>query len=541
MRLPDQQQWHALDRLLDELLGLEPAARNQRLQHLAVRQPELIKPLRRLLAGAEDSGTLDHILGEALPLLAELNTLPAQQRFGPWRLCSALGHGGMAQVFHAERSNGGFEQKVALKLLWPGLAQGDVLARFEQERQILASLDDPRIARLIDGGITREGRPWLAMEYVDGLAVDRYCDQHRLGVDQRLELFCQITAAVSTAHRSLVVHRDLKPANVLIETESGRVKLLDFGIAKMLDGNALPNAAPATRRIERLLTPEYASPEQLTESPITTATDIYQLGALLFELLTAQAPHRRRGLGSAEFEALVLASEAPRPSARVRSLGHDEAHSLAQARGLTRKSLMRRLRGDLDAIVERAMAREPKARYTSVDALQADIQAALTKRPVTARRGRSLYRVGRFMQRHRYGLALSALAGVTLLAGAAVYFEQTNRIKEEAETNQAVLSFLENVLYGGNPYEAAQRPLIPASVIEDTASRAVTGLADQPLAQVRVFNTLGQVYLSRGETQRSLELLYQARVIASAQKLTRELGRTQLSIAKANNGAQASQ
>jgi eukaryotic-like serine/threonine-protein kinase len=524
MHLPEGQSWETIDSLLDELLDLEPDERRRRLEALPDEAPELVEPLKKLLAGLEDLHTLDGVLSRALSFLAEQDPLPVQRRLGPWRLLSEIGRGGMAQVFLAERADGAYQQQAALKLLWPGMASASVLARFEQERQILASLDDSRIARLIDGGISDDGQPWLAMEYVQGLPVDDYCDQHRLGIDERLELFCQIAAAVGAAHRRLVVHRDIKPANVLVAADpisaeekaavSGKnpasIKLLDFGIAKLLDDNAMPHAAPATRRAERLLTPEYASPEQLTDSPVTTASDVYQLGALLFQLLTGQPPHRRKGVSTAEFEAGVLGHSPPRPSARVRALDNTTAEAVAATRGVTPKSLVRRLRGDLDAIVAQAMAIDPEARYESADALRKDVLRVLQALPVHARPARGLYQTGKFLRRHWAGVGAAMLIAVVVMAGFAGTAWQARIAATEARKAGEIKNFLIELFEVNVPEISGGREITARELLNDGAERIRRGLIADPEIQAELSSILGSIYIRLGEFTAAEPLLREA-------------------------------
>lgn len=516
MQFRDEQNWHRLDSLLDELLALDGPAREQRLEAIAHDAPALLKPLKRLLASSGHGHTLDEVLGEALAFLSKRDARPKQQRLGPWRLLSELGRGGMAQVFLAERADGAWEQKAAVKLLWPGMAGSDVLARFEQERQILAAMDDARIARLIDGGLTEDGRPWLAMEYVEGRPVDQFCDQQQLGIEGRLTLFCEIAAAVGAAHRRLIVHRDIKPANVLI-TEKGQVKLLDFGIAKLLDEDAMPHAAPATRRAERLLTPEYASPEQLTESPITTASDVYQLGALLFQLLTGEPPHRRRGLSTAEFEQQVLAADPSRPSVRVRALEGDTADQHARARGLARKGLIHRLRGDLDAIVMKALRNEPQRRYGSVAELVDDVNGYLSGLPVRARPETLRYQAGKFVRRHLAGVTAGAVFALLLIAYAITITGQArqlayqrDQVRIEAVKAERVRDFLLGLFAAADPY-GDNRTEVTAGQLVDAGVEQIRGdLDEEPEIRAEMLGTLGDVLMGLAAHDRAEDLVGEA-------------------------------
>jgi serine/threonine-protein kinase len=353
---------------------------------------------------------------------------PAPARVGRWRLGAELGRGGMGVVYRAERDDGLFRQTAAVKLLTRGPEHAGLVRRFEAERQILATLAHPNVARLLDGGVADDGRPYLVMEYVDGLPVTRHCDERRLGVDARLRLFADACRAVAHAHARLVVHRDLKPANILVDRD-GRVKLLDFGIAKLLGGpppgaapgDGGPDAAPVpnaeTRAGQHPMTPAYASPEQVRGAPATTATDVYGLGLVLYELLCGRPAQRPAGGSYDEVARAVLTDEPARPSAAPAGAAGDapDPAAVAAARGTTPARLARRLRGDLDAVVLRALAKDPARRYASADALAADVERHLAGLPVAARGDRPLYVAGTFVRRHRAGVAAAA-AFVALLA-----------------------------------------------------------------------------------------------------------------------------
>ena len=328
---------------------------------------------------------------------------------GAYRVVREIGRGGMGVVYLAERADGQFEQRVALKLVRAGLHFGRYIQRFLRERRILARLQHPCIAGLLDGGVTQDGRPFLVMEYVEGVPLTSHCDRNAMGIEARLRLFVDSCAAVQYAHRNLVVHRDLKPANILV-TADGRVKLLDFGIARLLEPELTEVTFTSTEFGFRAMTPEYAAPEQVSGDTITTATDVYALGAVLYELLSGHRPHRfaRR---TVEEIARVLTFEPPRPpSARVDDVDEEHgdengvrqaAERIATERATTTDRLRRQLRDDLDAIVLTALRTEPERRYPSAQALLDDITRHLSGLPVSARKDSLRYRVGRFVRRNR--------------------------------------------------------------------------------------------------------------------------------------------
>ena len=355
------------------------------------------------------------------------------------------------------------------------------------------------------------------MEYVQGLPIDQFCDQHRLGIDDRLELFCQIAGAVGAAHRCLVVHRDIKPANILVASDPPSLKLLDFGIAKLLDENAMPHAAPATRRAERLLTPEYASPEQLTESPITTASDVYQLGALLFHLLTGEPPHRRQGLSTAEFEDRVLTGNPPYPSARIRALDEDAAQAAAHARGLNRKALIHRLRGDLDAIVMNAMANSPEQRYRSVELMMADVESHLRAQPIKARQPTLSYRAGRFLNRHKWGVSAAATVGVLIIAYAGTVTWQASQLARErdqvrvqAERAESVRDFLIGIYEAADPFGPERGEISTEHLLEMSVARIRNQLGNEPEVRAKLLGVLGHIYLKHSQPEHAEPLLGEA-------------------------------
>jgi serine/threonine-protein kinase len=322
----DRERWLAASPYLNEALELPPGRLDAWLQDLEATQPAIAVDLRRLLAVQSDS--FASFLNSTVLLPRDLRQSHQGELVGNYRVLDEIGSGGMAVVYLAERADGHFEQRVALKILRFGADSPEARRHFAQERQILASLDHPAIARLIDGGITTAGLPYLAMEYVEGIPIDRFCDQRRMSIVQRLRLFLKVAEAVQYAHHHLIVHRDLKPSNIVV-ADGGAVKLLDFGIAKLLDPDSFVHAAPPTRDMVRLMTPEYASPEQARGDPITTATDVYQLGRLLYELLTGRSPYPLRARNSLASLRALLESEPRRPSMAVHSADdrHDQRNT----------------------------------------------------------------------------------------------------------------------------------------------------------------------------------------------------------------------
>jgi serine/threonine protein kinase/tetratricopeptide (TPR) repeat protein len=400
--------WRQVFEIADGVLEQAPERRAASIAHACGGDARLCAAVSGVLNGAEAASLLESPAVEfAAPFLGELSAEhdagPSASLVGPYRILREIGHGGMGTVYLAERADQQFQKTVAVKLL-PAWSAGDerLIRRFHDERQILAALDHPDIARLLDAGVTDEGLPWFAMEYVEGIPIDRHCDERRLEIEDRLALFCRVCGAVQYAHRHRVVHRDLKPANILVTSEAG-VKLLDFGIAKLLSSDA-GAVATLTLAGERLLTPLYASPEQLRGEPVSAATDVYALGVLLHRLLTGRIPYRVKSRDTLDVVRAILEQEPERPSAAV-------------AQDPSSVRLARRLRGDLDTIVLTAMQKDPGRRYETAEQLEADVRRHLAGLPLTARPESWWSRARKFVKRHRLGVGMAAGVAPLVFAG----------------------------------------------------------------------------------------------------------------------------
>ena len=383
--------WQRLQELFHQAVPLDPDQRAALLDRECAEDPELRVQVERLLSASDRAGGFIHEPAIASPGVLPPDDEPSRvgRRVGAYRLVRELGRGGMGAVYLAERDDGGFKQRVAIKLIKRGMDTDQVLARFRAERQILASLDHPNIARLLDGGTTDDGLPYFAMEYIEGRPIDAFCEAGQLAVEERLRLFLQVCDAVSYAHAQGVIHRDIKPLNTLV-TAAGVPKLLDFGIAKVLHDS--PEEITATVTGLRLLTPDYASPEQVEGRQATASSDVYSLGVVLYELLTGRSPYRVTSRSPQEIVAAVSTAEPDRPSTAATEPGR------------------RRLRGDLDTIALTALRKEPARRYPSVAALADDIRRHLGGRPIVARADHAGYRLGKFVRRQRAVLVTAALA-----------------------------------------------------------------------------------------------------------------------------------
>jgi non-specific serine/threonine protein kinase/serine/threonine-protein kinase len=425
----DLNQLRAARELFDLLVELDERERNVRLAALA--DAALATRVRRLLAADRlPDATLGDPLAAAAAWLAEEEResgLPSDrhgERIGPWRILSPLGRGGMGEVFLAERADGAFERRVALKLLKRGLDSDEIVARFLAERRILARLDHPGIAQLVDGGLAPDGRPYFALELVLGQPITEWCAERRLALEDRLRLVLEVVTAVDFAHRNLVVHRDLKPSNILV-TAAGQAKLLDFGIAKLLGSDD----DDATRTGARMLTRRYAAPEQLAGEPVTTATDVHALGLLIWELVTGEPTRSAASDSALSVVELERETRTP-PSARLAEADPRRA-PLEDGSPRARRRLARRVAGDLDKVVLRALRREPDRRYPGAMALGDDLVRFLENRPVDAREGARAYRIAKFARRHRAAVAAAGLIALTLAAGVAATWRQAQIAEAE--------------------------------------------------------------------------------------------------------------
>ena len=519
--------WSRLEALLDQALELPIDQRCALLERVGRDDPALCERVEQLLAADAAAGDFMNDGVEAWlrsgPMTtahsAEQGALDAGARVGPYRVIHELGRGGMGIVYRAERADGEFVQVVALKLVRRSFDGDDTTVRFRRERQILAQLDHPSIARLLDGGLHADGRPYFAMELVEGEPITTYCDRRGLSIDERVRLLCRVCDAVQYAHGRLIVHRDLKPANISV-TATGDLKLLDFGIAKLLTYDDAVESTKLTRTGLRPLTPAYAAPEQLRGEPVSTATDVYTLGVILFELLTARRPFRSASSG---FERTSLEAEPPRPSEVVRLIqdssdvvllrDHDDAPSIdeiAHARGLSPRALAARLAGDLDAIVLKALRAEPQRRYIGAGALAEDLGRFLQGRPVAARPEGRRYRASKFVRRHRVGIAVAVSLLLSLVGGLAATAWQARAKALEAQKAEAVKAFLISIFQGADPVQAAGRDITLRQVLDEGAVRVQRDLASQPAVQGELLTVLAGIYAELGVTERAGALTDQA-------------------------------
>jgi serine/threonine protein kinase len=511
--------WPQVRELFERLVDLPGEASRQALAEVARTDAVLAAQVARMLQAATEA---DHAVGTAAPDLlgamvqqaenARRSRLPGRQ-IGPWRVLELIGEGGMGEVWLGERTDGQFQRKVAIKWIRGGMA-GNVIARFQLERTALARLDHPNIARLIDAGVSEQGDPYLVLEYIDGVPLTRHVRERSLDLRARLALFLDVCDAVDHAHRQLIIHRDIKPSNILI-TPDGEVKLLDFGIAKLLDPGQ--ESAGLTRTGSLLLTPEYAAPEQLRGDPVGTATDVYQLGVVLYELLTGTRPFADNTGPAAAIERERTRREPLRPSVAVqpdtRRRGPDP--DPAQTRGLTRDlRLSRALRGDLDAIVLKALRPEPERRYPGAAELASDLRRHLAQEPVLARRGGFSYRTTRWLSRHRWLFVTLLLVFASMAGALAVSLHQRNLARIEAATSDRLLDFMIGIFESARQSGARPHEVTARSLLEQAAQRVDSDLAEEPavrarllLAMARAFNGLSLWELAQPPGEQAVVLL----------------------------------
>jgi serine/threonine-protein kinase len=522
------ERWKQVRDLYLCVVDLGSEAREAHLDEACGEDLELRREVESLISQSDDSknfvpGVIEHaangLVGETEP---ELSEHPHQ--IGRYRVIALLGRGGAGSVYLAEREGSSFQHQVALKILRSGLSDTLMAARFKSERQILADLRHPNIARLIDGGTTDEGVPFLAMEYVDGERIDRWCDRTRQSIEQRIDLFRVVCSAVQAAHRSLVVHRDLKPANILV-TADGHPKLLDFGIAKILDPSSHSHTLAVTRTFDRLLTPAFASPEQVLGESVTTASDVYSLGVVLYELLVGRSPHVFKNSSVTEIERVVSQTDPERPSVAVRSRqGTPTGAAAADARRTSEDRLARRLAGDLDTIVMTALRKEPDRRYPSVEAMGEDLRRHLAGLPVSARPDTVSYRAGKFFRRHRASV-IATVAGMIAVLGFGIQstinarravrerdraLVAEERARVEAKTAERVSSFLVDLFRISDPGESRGQEISVREILDRGAQRLDDELADEPGTRARMLKTVGEVYDNLGEFERAADLLAQS-------------------------------
>jgi serine/threonine protein kinase len=509
----EAERWQRIDEVFAEALEIPPDSRGPFLESACGSDEGLRLEIERLLASHKRAGDFIQApaVSDALNLIKEREAgLDAGYRVGPYEVIREIGRGGMGTVYLATRADDEYKKLVAIKLVKRGMDTEDILRRFRNERQILASLDHPNIARLFDGGTTPEGLPFFVMEYVEGLGLIDYCDERRLSVVERLKLFRKICSAVQHAHQNLIVHRDLKPNNILITSE-GEPKLLDFGIAKFLNPELAPQIA-LTATTMRVMTRDYASPEQVRGLPITTASDVYSLGVLLYKLLTGHHPYQFKTAVPQETERVICERMPERPSAvvsrteTIKSPGGEiviTPESVSSTREGQPDRLKRALSGDLDNIILKAMRKEPQRRYTSAAEFSEDIRRHLDGLPVNARPNVFSYRAAKFVKRNRYAVAAASLILLSLIVGMIATVWQAAQTRQERAKAEEIKNFVVQMLNYSNPLEASSGAsggeTTVTQALDEAASRLDGGeFSSQPEIRAELQKIIAQSYAGQG-------------------------------------------
>ncbi|MCH9651369.1 MAG: tetratricopeptide repeat protein [Deltaproteobacteria bacterium] len=521
----DPQRWRQIEDIFHQAAALEPAARARYITEAAGGDEDLRREVESLLisSSASDDPVVE-VVGKTLREVAFEGTL--QQTFGPYRASRWLGGGNHSDVYLAERTDGEYHAEVAIKVAKRGFPTEDLRRRFRQERQILASLEHPHIARILDGGTTGDGLPFFVMEFVDGEPIDEYCDHRKLSIRKRLELFRSVCSAVEHAHRNLTIHRDLKPSNILV-AEGGRPILLDFGIAKLLQPPTTLDQALRTQEGVQMLTPAFASPEQVLGKPLSTSTDVYSLGVVLYDLLCGRPPYELEGLEPKALYETVCESQPAEPSRALRrrdraqgtpqGSAQSRVGAVAEARGETVNGLQQRLQGDLDTIALMALRKEPERRYASVAALSEDIGLYLRHRPIRARKETLSYRSSKLLRRHPYGAATTAALLLAVLVGVLSTMRATSLAqaqRDQAQISEAeaerVTDFMVGLFEVSSPEISLGEEVSALEILDRGAKLIEDELDEQPLSRARLLRAMGRAYHGLGLFPRAQTLLEQA-------------------------------
>jgi eukaryotic-like serine/threonine-protein kinase len=517
------ERYQQIKQLFQAALGIDTGERRAFLDAACAGEPMLRSELEKMLAAHEQAdGFIEAPAFQSAVrlLIADDSASVRGRHIGTYRVVREIGQGGMGAVYLAERADEQYQKQVAIKLVRRGLDTEDIIRRFLAERQILANLNHPNIARLLDGGTTEEGLPYFVMDYVEGLPLSEYCDQNKLTTVERLKLFRAVCSAVHYAHQNLVIHRDLKPSNILVASD-GTAKLLDFGIAKVFQIESPARVVEATVTRLRAMTPEYASPEQVRGEQITTASDTYSLGVILYQLLTGHRPYRLKTRRADEIARAICDDEPERPStaiSRVEEIFDFDGYQLvmltpelvSEVRDGQPEKLRRRLRGDLDNIVLMAMRKEAQRRYASVEQFSEDIRRHLEGLPVIARKDTFSYRAGKFVRRNKAGVAAAALIVSMLIAGiiatawqAKRASEQRDRARLEQTKAERINTFLQQVLSYASPKwyvpeKGLKRDATVLEALNEAAKRIEGELNDEPEIKAEILMTVGDTYRAIG-------------------------------------------
>ena len=503
--------WAQIEKIFNEAIELPTLEQDSFIEQASSSNVELLAELKQLLMAHRSAGDFLEKFDthNAAALLNESDLRHETQKIGPYKILGILGRGGMGIVYLAERDDGQFKQQVALKLIKRGMDSEEILSRFLNERQILAQLQHPNITQLLDGGINDTGQPYFTMEYIDGIPITTYCNNNHLDINARLKLFIKVCKAIQYAHVNLVIHRDLKPSNILVTT-GGEPKLLDFGIAKLLDPDT---DKPSTKTGHRLLTPEYSAPEQITGGNITTATDTYALGIILYELLTGDRPYNFDRSSLNEVSGERYQTTPLKPSSKllqtIKTRTNQETDPESSAELISRR-WYRSVKGDLDNIVMMALRKESIRRYSSTQALVDDIERYLTGHTVLARKDTVLYRFNKLIQRHKLSSVAILLAAVSLIVGLSIAMWQGELARNEADKAEANSTFLLELLSKADPANAQGNKLITVELLDSAAQQLNAEnnpFKNQPKQKAQLLFSLGNLYKSLGKFNRADQYL----------------------------------
>ncbi|MCB0720040.1 MAG: protein kinase [Bacteroidetes bacterium] len=510
------ERWRRIEELLDVVLDMKPDDRKRYISDFCQGDASLEREVMSFVRADRD----------APPFIDAADShdgdpFPAGTRIDAYRISRLIGKGGMGLVYEAERADGSFDQTVAIKIVQGSAIPGPARRRSEHERQILATLNHPNIARLYDGGYSESGVPYFVMEMVDGTPIDQYCDERQLSVKERLRLFVDVCNAVDFAHHNLVIHRDLKPGNILV-TPDGTVKLLDFGIAKILADDS--SAADVTAAgVGRALTPGYAAPEQVRGEAVTTASDVYALGVMLYGILAGSPPYVVTGTSPMELQRAVCDTVPDRPSTVfLRKVTENVSEELEHARSASRRAIADTLKGDLDNIVLTALRKEAERRYQTAGRLRDDIVNFLENRPVSATADSISYRVRKFVRRNRVGVALGALAATLAVVGVSGVLWQSHVAREgwaaaslEATKAQRTADFLVSVFSDADPYATPPESLTARDVLDRGSNRILDELSSEPAVQAELLTAISRAYMGLGEYAKASEYSNHALALAA--------------------------
>ena len=503
----DNQKWNTVKELFNRALDIEKGKREEWLKEACADDEELFDEVKKLLNARNVASPVDKPLNKLPDTIfsPEPDEDDTNRKVGNYRLLEVIGYGGMGVVYRAERVDGEFEQHVALKFLRFGMASKKLIRRFKKERQILAKLQHPNIARLYDGGVMKDGTPWFSMEYIEGLPVTEFAKKNDLSIEDRLKLFRKICAAVQYAHQNLVIHRDLKPSNIMI-TGKGEPVLLDFGLARLEDEKSI-REQDITRSSQNWMTLEYASPEQIRGEKLTTATDVYQLGLVLHELLTGHRPYSVKGSTPSEAEKIICNTQPSKPSTSIKSL-EDAQVPFSPA------ELYRILKGDLDTIILKALEKDPEMRYSSVERMSDDIYRHQIKKPILARKPTFRYRAGKYIRRHSKTLTAVSILIIGIFLLNTFYTNQLASERDtatrEAERAEAVRDFMVSMISEASPLQSPGDPLTVRDLLNQNTSEIPEKFSNDPDIALELLRTIGIAQNQLGDRSGARESLEKA-------------------------------